>query len=479
MKRFVEVVLWCGILFLVLVSAYNIFLRIQWQRNNSTVEFFLDVEDSVYFSPEKSFFFSEVKSLGIKTIVISWDEQFFSKVEIIKSFGFKVGIKVLAEKECNFEKLNNFIKENKSIVETVVFEPVYYKGSNVYNISAKFLLPEVGNIVKENGLVCLNFEFSKYVLGRMFNVKDKVVRTFILDINTMDEDYLLKIKKAVRERSCKVIYIYDTIFLGSEKKLKILREIMEDNKNIVGDNNYQKYETIYAGWVSVFVVYVLHIFGILFTIKRFTKKIETIEINFFQINIVTFLVGLISYGLLQHHYYVVLNRELPGVKLIFVLPLIITSISVLGKEQLRKVLYYNLKIRDVIYLVILIISGYYVLSRMSNVNKQYVLQYEIMLRNFIENIILFRPRFKEVFFGHPLLVYSLYLLKSDKENLLGKVLLCFSVIGQVSVLNTFLHIHTPIQISVFRTITGMILGLIIGEFFVLISKKVGKFYVNK
>jgi hypothetical protein len=36
------------------------------------------------------------------------------------------------------------------------------------------------------------------------------------------------------------------------------------------------------------------------------------------------------------------------------------------------------------------------------------------------------------------------------------------VLGQVSLLNTFCHIHTPLQVTVFRAFNGLVLGLIFG-----------------
>lgn len=70
-----------------------------------------------------------------------------------------------------------------------------------------------------------------------------------------------------------------------------------------------------------------------------------------------------------------------------------------------------------------------------------------------------RPRFKELF-GHPLAVLGLGL--SAWPSWLRWSLLTGGVVAQASVLNSFSHYHTPLAISLERTLVALVGGLLIG-----------------
>ena len=69
-----------------------------------------------------------------------------------------------------------------------------------------------------------------------------------------------------------------------------------------------------------------------------------------------------------------------------------------------------------------------------------------------------RPRFKEFLIGHPLLLTGLFLKKRGAE-FWSRVFLWGGIIGPVSVVNTFVHLETPIYIHFSRTFLGVALGL--------------------
>jgi hypothetical protein len=70
-----------------------------------------------------------------------------------------------------------------------------------------------------------------------------------------------------------------------------------------------------------------------------------------------------------------------------------------------------------------------------------------------------RPRFKELF-GHPLAVLGLGV--TAWPGWLRWSLLTGGVVAQASVLNSFSHYHTPLSISLERTVVALVGGLLIG-----------------
>lgn len=86
---------------------------------------------------------------------------------------------------------------------------------------------------------------------------------------------------------------------------------------------------------------------------------------------------------------------------------------------------------------------------------------ESSVRRLLETLFTVRPRTKELFFGHPLLVAALH-QRSLGRRRVGAWLSVGAVIGQLSILNTFSHIHTPLAVSMWRTLLGLLLGYVLG-----------------
>ena len=86
-----------------------------------------------------------------------------------------------------------------------------------------------------------------------------------------------------------------------------------------------------------------------------------------------------------------------------------------------------------------------------------------MFRNALRKILGVRPRTKEFLIGHPLMLMMLYYGYKEKYF----PLLLGAVIGQISLVNTYAHIHTPIMISLIRSFHGIWIGIIGGVILIL------------
>jgi len=89
---------------------------------------------------------------------------------------------------------------------------------------------------------------------------------------------------------------------------------------------------------------------------------------------------------------------------------------------------------------------------------------ELALRDALETLLGVRPRFKEFLLGHPLLLLGLVgrRLPAVPTRIWPQIAVFFGMIGQVSLINTFCHIHTPLMLSLLRTFHGLWLGLLLG-----------------
>ncbi len=86
---------------------------------------------------------------------------------------------------------------------------------------------------------------------------------------------------------------------------------------------------------------------------------------------------------------------------------------------------------------------------------------ELKFRSLLDKLLPVRPRTKEFLIGHPAFVLALALWFRGRRKWVFP-LYVVGVIGQVSILNTFCHIHTPLVLSLIRDVTGLVAGALIG-----------------
>ncbi|WP_213413690.1 DUF5693 family protein [Xylanibacillus composti] len=124
--------------------------------------------------------------------------------------------------------------------------------------------------------------------------------------------------------------------------------------------------------------------------------------------------------------------------------------------RVKAILMANIKVVYIVILGIVGVVGLYYLSRAGNAGT--TLPYERAFRAFLENTLGVRPRTQEFLIGHPLLIAGAYLCLRYRKGLLLVVL---GVIGQLTMVNTFTHLHTPLDISMLRVTYGVAFGLLV------------------
>jgi len=91
---------------------------------------------------------------------------------------------------------------------------------------------------------------------------------------------------------------------------------------------------------------------------------------------------------------------------------------------------------------------------------------ELKVRSLLDQYLLVRPRTKEFLVGHPFMLLAFYL--GYRHEYIP--LLVLGSIGQISMVNTFAHVHTPLVVSLLRTFNGLWLGIILGVILILLWK---------
>ncbi|MDQ2985433.1 MAG: DUF5693 family protein [Armatimonadota bacterium] len=183
---------------------------------------------------------------------------------------------------------------------------------------------------------------------------------------------------------------------------------------------------------------------------------------FFLISALSIIGGLHVAALLTLPSYMLRLEQFYGVKLAHFLPPVAVAIYLLFSDTDPKTLlkgtvrWVDMAVVGVIVLVVFIM-----LSRTGNDAPGDVSSLELKLRNILDRVLPERPRTKEFAIGHPALIIALAMAFRGQRAWLPLAAF-LATVGQVSVLNTFCHLHTPIMVSVLRVGVGFALGGIAG-----------------
>jgi len=147
----------------------------------------------------------------------------------------------------------------------------------------------------------------------------------------------------------------------------------------------------------------------------------------------------------------------------YISPIIIILIYILHRDgydlyQLKKALCKRKSIA-IMLLSAAIVTVY--LSRSGNFSLLPATPAELYFRMLLEKIMPARPRFKEFLIGYPAF-FLLFAVRSRKNKTVFNYLLLMSAIAGISVLNTFCHSYTAVNVSLIRALSGFILGNITG-----------------
>ena len=157
-----------------------------------------------------------------------------------------------------------------------------------------------------------------------------------------------------------------------------------------------------------------------------------------------------------------------GVALLLVVPPALFLITRLPKRGWREVIEglwnHRLRLGEAALAAALALALLVALLRRGN-DAPFVPQLELALREHLSAVMV-RPRFKEMF-GHAVAVFALL---TDLPRWVRVSLLAVGVVAEASILDSFAHYHTPLAVSMARSLNGAALGLLIGVALALIYR---------
>lgn len=179
---------------------------------------------------------------------------------------------------------------------------------------------------------------------------------------------------------------------------------------------------------------------------------------------ITLLGGLLLVGIFDDLSYLMQLQLFRGIKLAFILPLLLIVVGFYyinrglpwRAKDILQILSQPICFKHLLFGCALLLAAFVYLARTGNFPLLPVPELEILFRERLEGLMVFRPRFKEFLVGHPFFFLSFF-FASNKKAL--PLFLLFGSIGQLSIMNSFAHLHTPLLVTLWRTGAGLLLSI--------------------
>lgn len=146
-------------------------------------------------------------------------------------------------------------------------------------------------------------------------------------------------------------------------------------------------------------------------------------------------------------------------------------------ELIKSILMIDIKVYYVAIATTLGAIAYVYISRTGHETNLEPSNIEMIARNFMEYVLVARPRTKEFLIAFPAIYASVYFANKKTKFFTG-VFMLLAAIGSSSILNTFSHIRTPLFLSFARTVIALGFGIVIGIIFVIIIDLFYRLYVK-
>ena len=171
-----------------------------------------------------------------------------------------------------------------------------------------------------------------------------------------------------------------------------------------------------------------------------------------------------------------------GIKLTFVLPLVLVAIAFLQRfnvvdevrknvsafQQFKEILEMNITVKTLLGALFVLVAFVVLIARSGHTAGMPVSGAEIKIRAMLEQLFYARPRSKEIFIGHPAFILAIGAFLKKFPKMICFILILAATIGQSSMVETFAHMRTPIFMSFMRGVDGVIPGAMIGAILILI-----------
>lgn len=241
-------------------------------------------------------------------------------------------------------------------------------------------------------------------------------------------------------------------------------------------------------WVQVMALITAIIFPCFAMISQFSSESNSRQASskkstsslFFLLKVVglTLIGALLIVGFLSDITFIEGVSRFIGIKASFIIPLILITIFYFFRPHrlpsilyiLKRIVHMPVNASGIVAIVFSLTFIVLLLLRSGNYIPMPQLLYEEEFRKFLEKTLFVRPRTKEFLIGYPFLFFSYWAVDRYISRRWIWIFNGVGLVALISVINSFCHIHTPLNISIYRTCIGLIMGIGIGLLYIIIYR---------
>ena len=289
---------------------------------------------------------------------------------------------------------------------------------------------------------------------KMFNIKDK--RANYLYLFSIPAALIPIVARSIAEKG--FAFAAAIVFSG----LAIYFFMMQIKKIYDSYEKYSNFKLMIYSTVILAVSIAISLAGAVFLDAMLADVKYFLEVDIFRGVKFAQILPFGIFALMFLIYYMNKNQEAQFKSVIH------TTINILNKD---------IKIYYGIIVGVIGIVAYVYISRTGHETNIQPSNIEMVTRNFMEYVLLARPRTKEFLIAFPAIFAAVYAASKKSEFFTGLFMLV-SAIGTSSVINTFSHLRTPIYLSFARTIIALGFGIVIGCLAVIVIDLLYKIYAR-
>lgn len=295
---------------------------------------------------------------------------------------------------------------------------------------------------------------SVFLFIKMFNIKDK--RANYLYLFSIPAAFVPLVMRGIAEKGFS--FAAAVVFSG----LGIYFFMMQINRIFESSKKYSKFRIMVYSTLILTVAVAISLAGAVFVdsiladVKYFLEMDIFRGVKFAQI---------LPFGIFAIMFLIYfMNRDSDD----SFKSVVNTTIRILNKD---------IKIYYAIIAAVIGAVAYVYISRTGHETNLQPSNIEMITRNFMEYILLARPRTKEFLIAFPAIFAAVYAASKKSEFFTG-IFMLVSAIGTSSVINTFSHLRTPIYLSLTRTVIALGFGIVIGCVAVVVIDLIYKTHVR-
>lgn len=187
------------------------------------------------------------------------------------------------------------------------------------------------------------------------------------------------------------------------------------------------------------------------------------------VSAVTALGGAMVAALLSEWQFMMELREFLGVKVAHVVPVALVGLLIAAASaprgtlwpRLREWLRQPLRLEYGIAIIVVGVLAVFALGRTGNSGLPLATGLELKSRVVLQHLLIARPRTKEYLIGDPFMVLAFALAAVGARAWVLPAAMV-GAIGQVGLVNSFSHIHTPLVYVLLRTVYALVIGSLLG-----------------